>query len=83
MCNMEVAKLEAMTILVDEFPSENYAIYAMLVDKETIQIRDTVYRTEVEFIKSNLTWNLWLHHWQFIFLSMFGNAVVFGKTKSA
>lgn len=83
MFNMEVAKLEAMTILVDEFPSQKYDIYAMLVDKESIQIRDTVYRTEVEFIKSNLTWNLWLHHWQFIFLSMFGNAVVFGKTKSA
>lgn len=81
MFHMEVAKLEAMTILVDDIPCETKDIYAMLLDREAIQIRDTVYRTEVEFIKSNLTWNLWLHHWEFIFLSMFGNAIAFGKTK--
>lgn len=82
MFHMEVAKLEAMTILVDDIPSTTKDIYAMLIDREAIQIRDTVYRTEIEFIKSNLTWNLWLHHWEFIFLSMFGNAIAFGKDKA-
>lgn len=82
MFHMEVAKLEAMTILVDEIPSANYDVYAVLCDKEAIQIRDNVFKIETEFIKSNLTWNLWLHHWQFIFLSMFGNATAFGKKKT-
>lgn len=81
MFHMEVAKLEAMTIIVDEIPSVEYDTYALLCDRESIQIRDTVYRTDTEFIKSNLTWQIMLHHWQFVYLSMFGNCVAFGKTK--
>jgi hypothetical protein len=82
MFHMEIAKLEAMTILVDNIPSTEFDVYAILCDKESIQMRDTVYRTEIEFLKSNLTWQVMLHHWQYVYLSMFGNCVVFGKTKA-
>lgn len=81
MFHMELAQLEAMTLLVDDIPSTTYDIYAMLVDRKAIQVRDNVYKVESEYIKSNLTWNVWLHHWQFMYLSMFGNAVAFGKAK--
>lgn len=80
--NIDLVTLKAMTIIVDDIPSENYDVFAVLCDKETIQIRDNVFRIETEFIKSNLTWNLWLHHWQYIFLSMFGNACAFAKKKT-
>lgn len=79
--NIDLVTLKAMTIIVDDIPSEKYDVYAVLCDKEAIQIRDNVFRVETEFIKSNLTWNIWLHHWQYIFLSMFGNATAFGKSK--
>lgn len=82
MFHMEVAKLEAMTILVDAIPSEKFDVYAVLCDIDSIQVRDTVFKVTSQEIGSALQWNFWLHHWQFLFLSMFGNAVAFGKTKS-
>lgn len=83
MFHMDVATLEAITILVDTIPSEKYDVYAVLMDKETIQMRDVVYRTETMYNGSTLATNLWLHHWQFIYLSMFGNCCAFAKTKTA
>lgn len=79
--NIDLVTLKAMTIVVDDFPSATYDIYAMLVDREAIQIRDNVFRTEVFFNQSNLVTNVWLHHWEWLFLSMFGNAVAFAKAK--
>ena len=81
--NLDLAQIKAMTILVDSFPSEKYDIYAVLCDNETIQIRDTQYKTTSQYIASSLQWNLFLHHWQFLFLSMFGNCVAFAKTKAS
>lgn len=82
MFNMEVAKLEAMTILVDEIPSTTHDIYAVLCDIDAIQIRDNVFKTTSHFNGGNLEWKFYLHHWQFLYLSMFGNAVAFGKAKA-
>lgn len=79
MFHMEVAKLEAMTILVDDIPSENYDVYAVLCDRDTVQVRDMQFKVTSQYIASSLEWNFWLHHWQFLFWSMFGNAVAFGK----
>lgn len=79
MFHMEVAKLEAMTILVDSFPSELYDVKAVLCDREAVQVRDMVYKMTSQYVGNTLEWNFWLHHWQFLFLSMFGNAVAFGS----
>jgi hypothetical protein len=82
MFHMEVAKLEAITILVDEFPSTKNDIYAVLCDIDTIQVRDMTFKTTSQYIGSSLMWNFWLHHWQYLFVSMFGNMVAFGKPKT-
>ena len=81
MFHMEVAKLEAMTILVDDFPTTQYDVYGVLCDIDAIQMRDVTYQVTDQNIASNLRWNFWLHHWQYIYLSMFGNCVAFGKSK--
>ena len=81
MFHIPTEQLERMTILVDEIPCETHDIYALLLDKDSIQIRDTTFKISDQYIGSSLSWNIWLHHWQFIYLSMFGNAVAFGKEK--
>lgn len=82
MFNMQLAEIKAMTILVDSFPANNYEIYAVLCDKDAIQIRDNTFEADNFYNGSNMTYNVWLQHWQFIFCSTFGNMVAFGKTKS-
>jgi uncharacterized protein YjdB len=82
MFNMQLAEIKAMTILVDSFPANNYDIYAVLCDKDAIQIRDNTFETDNLYNGSNMRYNIWLHHWEFIFCSTFGNMVAFGKTKS-
>jgi hypothetical protein len=82
MFHMEVAKLEAITILVDEFPCTTTDVYAVLCDMDTIQVRDMTFKTTSQYIGSSLMWNFWLHHWQYLFVSMFGNMVAFGKAKT-
>jgi hypothetical protein len=83
MFHMEVAQLEAITILVDEFTSTTTDIYAVLCDIDAIQVRDMLFKTTSQYIGSSLMWNFWLHHWQYLFVSMFGNMVAFGKAKTA
>lgn len=88
MFHMEVAKLQAMTIKVDNFPVTCYAsdktkkfdTYAVLCDQEAFQMIDDVFETDTQYIGSSMQWNIWLHHWQWIYLSMFADAVAFGKT---
>lgn len=82
MFHMEVAKLEAMTILVDDIPSENYDIYAVLCDESAIQVRDTLQETADFKNGANLTTTFFFHHWQYMFVSMFANMVAFGKEKT-
>lgn len=81
MFHMEVAKLEAITVLVDTIPSTKYDVYALLCDIDTLQFRDADEMPKVQsmYNGSNLTWNFFLHHWEYMFFSMFGNAVAFGK----
>lgn len=82
MFNMQLAEIKAMTILVDSFPANNVEIYAVLCDKDSIQIRDNTFEAENFYNGSNMEYNIWLQHWQFIFCSTFGNMVAFGKTKN-
>lgn len=79
--NMDVVALKQMTIIIDSFPSDNYDIYAVLCDQDAIQVRDQIVQMESQRIGNAMATNYWLHHQQFLFLSMFGNAVAFGKPK--
>lgn len=77
MFHMDVTKLEAITILVDAFPSEKKNVLAVLCDEDAIQMRDYQYTVKSMDNGANLTTNFWLHHWQSIYVSMFGDAVAF------
>ena len=81
MFNMEVAQLKQMIIKVDSCMSNNVDTYAILCDKESIQIIDKVFETETEYNKSNRVWTMFLHHWQWLYLSTLANCVAFGKKK--
>lgn len=74
--------LQDMTILVDDIPSTKYEVYAVLADVASLQFRNVTYEITSLYNPSNLCWNFWLHHWQYIYLSMFGNCVAFGAAKS-
>jgi hypothetical protein len=88
MFHMELAKLQAMTIKVDNFntiqlKSDNtkrFDTYAVLCDVEALQMLDDVFETDSQYIGSSMKWNVWLHHWEWIYLSLFANCVAFGKT---
>jgi hypothetical protein len=80
--HVDIVQLEAMTILVDNFPSDLYDVYAVLCDIDAIQIIDSVFETDDQKLGNALSWNFWLHHWQFLFVSLFGNMVAFGKAKT-
>jgi uncharacterized protein YjdB len=80
--HIDIVQLEAMTILVDAFPSTLYDIDAVLCDIDAIQVIDSVFETDDQKLGSALSWNYWLHHWQFLFVSMFGNMVAFGKSNT-
>lgn len=82
MYHMDKAELKAMTIKVDSFPTTKYDTYAILCDIEAINIIDDVFATDNQYIGSSRQWNIWLHHWQWLYLSMFGNCVAFGKKKA-
>lgn len=83
MFNIPEEEMREMTIVVDDIPSTKYDVYAVLADKASFRFNDAVYESNGEYIKSNLTFNYWLHHWQYINFSMFTNCVAFGKSKTA
>jgi hypothetical protein len=88
MFNMEVATVKAMSIKVDDFPTEKFVddatkkfdTYAVLCDIEAFNVIDDVFETDNQYIGSSMQWNIWLHHFQWLYLSLFGNCVAFGKT---
>lgn len=81
--NIDEVRLKAMTIEIDDFPfkkdSDGFEIYGCLMDRESLQVIDKLLRIESNYNGSNLIMNFWLHHWQYIYFSMFGNAVAFVK----
>ena len=77
--NIDKAKLVDMTILIDSFPSETHDIYAILCDKAAIRCHDQIFKMTDFYNSSNLTYTFWLHHTQFIYVSMLANIVAFGK----
>lgn len=88
MFHMEVASLKAMTIKIDSFPTtksksdttKRFDTYAVLADIEAINVIDDVFETDNQYLGSSMQWNIWLHHWQWLYLSLFGNCVAFGQT---
>lgn len=83
MFHMEVAELKQMTVKVDSFLSKNHKVYAVLVDVNALNIIDKVFETDTFYNGANRVFNVFLHHWQWIYLSMFGNCVAFIEKENA
>lgn len=83
--NMSVAELKAQTMVVPYFPTEeneNYGafdVYAIMCDRSALRLNDSLYEVADFDNASTLTLNTYLHHWEYIYLSMFSNCVAFVK----
>lgn len=77
--HIEVAKLTAMTIRVDFIPCKTHKVHAVLMDKAALQVRDALVVMKENENGATLTWNYWLHHHEFVYISMFGNIQAFGE----
>lgn len=71
--NMEKADFLARKIVVDSFGDEN--TLAFICDDAIFKVMDDLYQVRSFDNGSNLTTNYWLHHWQTMSLSLFGNGV--------
>lgn len=80
--NLELTEIKAKTIVIDEIPSSKHKINAMLCDKETINCIDHTYLMESEYIKGKMITQYFLNHWQWIWCSVFPNAIAFGSQKT-
>lgn len=92
--NMSVVELKARTMFVPCFPTEDSTyigedgekykrsamdVYAILCDKSTLNIKDTLYTVDKFENAMTMSLNTYLHHWEYIYLSSFSNCVAFVK----
>ena len=75
--NMSKTDFLARKIVVDSFGDEN--TIAFLCDESVFQVYDDQYQVRSFENGSNLTTNYWLHHWQTMSMSLFGNGVAIKK----
>lgn len=71
--NMDKTDFLKRKIVVDSFGDNDTLL--MICDENIWQVRDDLYQVRSFDNGSNLVTNYWLHHWQTISLSLFGNAV--------
>lgn len=64
-------------VVVDEFvePSENVALGAVICDKRILKAHDKMFKLKQFENGKGLYRNYYLHHWQFLSLSLFANAI--------
>ncbi len=75
--NMEKADFLKRKIVVDSFGDTD--TLCVICDEKVPEVRDDLYQVRSFDNGSNLSTNYWLHHWQTISLSLFGNAVAIKK----
>lgn len=76
--NMDKTDFLQRKIVVDTFGDES--TLCVICDENIFEVRDDLYQVRSFDNGSNLTTNYWLHHWQTISLSLFGNAVAIQQT---
>lgn len=76
--NMDKTNFLARKFVVPDFGDANTLM--VMCDDNAIEVRDNEYCVRSFDNGSNLNTNYWLHHWQTISLSLFGNAVAIQKT---
>ena len=81
--HLELSQIKSMVIKIDSFETTNFDTYAVLCDMEAPVVIDDVFKCTNNYNEATLSWNVWLHHWQWLYLSMFANCVAFGKKITA
>ena len=76
--NMDKTNFLERKIVVDTFGDAD--TLCVICDENIFEVRDDLYQVRSFDNGSNLTTNYWLHHWQTISLSLFGNGVAIKKT---
>ena len=76
--NMDKTDFLKRKIVVDSFGDAD--TLAFLTDDMAWEVRDDLYTVRSFDNGSNLTTNYWLHHWQTMSLSLFGNGVAIKQT---
>lgn len=79
--NMDKTDFLKRKITVNNFGDED--TLCAIIDEKVIKVLDDLYQVRSFDNGSNLTTNYWLHHWQTISMSLFGNAVAIKKTPAA
>lgn len=79
--NMDKTDFLQRKIVVDSFGDAN--TLCVICDSNIFEVRDDLYQVRSFDNGSNLTTNYWLHHWQTISLSLFGNAVAIQQESAA
>lgn len=76
--NMDKTNFLERKIVVDSFGDAD--TLCVICDENIFEVRDDLYQVRSFDNGSNLTTNYWLHHWQTISLSLFGNGVAIKKS---
>lgn len=76
--NMDKTDFLKRKIVVDSFGDTD--TLCVICDESIFEVRDDLYQVRSFDNGSNLTTNYWLHHWQTISVSLFGNAVAIKQT---
>ena len=71
--NMDKTNFLERKIVVDTFGDAD--VLCVICDENIFEVRDDLYQVRSFDNGSNLTTNYWLHHWETISLSLFGNGV--------
>lgn len=79
--NMSKTDFLARKIVVDTFGDDD--TIAFLCDEAVFQVYDDQYQVRSFDNGSNLTTNYWLHHWQTMSISLFGNGIAIKKAAVA
>jgi hypothetical protein len=75
--NMDKTNFLKRKIVVDSFGDAD--TLALICDESIFEVRDDLYQVRSFDNGSDLVTNYWLHHWQTISISLFGNAVAIKK----
>lgn len=76
--NMDKAEFIKRKFVVDSFGDSK--TLCAIVDDHNFEVRDDLYTVKSFANGSNLVTNYWLHHWQTISYSLFGNGVAIQST---
>lgn len=72
--NIDRANFLGRIVPIDKF--ENEEILGVICDEAFLQIYDSIFRMDEQYIASTMAWNLFLHAWGVFAISPFANAVV-------